>query len=260
MSHLRIRWFRSELVMITLDSVVVPAFFIPSSYFTVSPADTPLIKSLSTKVSRTEIDSFCFVTRDTVAASVLVIGFPNGGMPLTLIEVLKKSARDGRRFIRNLYTCRAKQLLWFQSKGFIVLSFQNSKIRRFQNSKIRRFKKGIFQDKEPSCFGFKTIPCRDFKATYCLYFKTNIYRALTSTLIQNKYFIVHWFQTKEFTRDLNSKQGFIALRVQAGHKELCIIHGRHKRIFHCTSRIFGMHMVEELLSCICSWQTSWLHV
>lgn len=73
----------------TLVSVVEPAFFMPTSYFIVSPADTPMVKSLSTSVSITFIDISGFVARATVASAVSSIGFPNGGVPVTLKENVK---------------------------------------------------------------------------------------------------------------------------------------------------------------------------
>lgn len=76
--------------MATLVSVVAPVFFMPASYFIVSPADTPMIESLSTSVSMTFIDISGFVVRATVALAVLsIIGFPKGGVPVTLHEVVE---------------------------------------------------------------------------------------------------------------------------------------------------------------------------
>lgn len=80
--------------MSTLESVVAPTFFMSASYSIVSPADTPLIKSLSTNVSLTRFKDICdFVVRATVATAIPFSGFPNGGVPSTLSSWLKFGAK-----------------------------------------------------------------------------------------------------------------------------------------------------------------------
>lgn len=86
--------------MSTLESVVAPTFFMSASYSIVSPADTPLIKSLSTNVSLTRFkDISDFVVRATVATAIPFSGFPDGGVPSTLSSWFKLGAKIRGKYL-----------------------------------------------------------------------------------------------------------------------------------------------------------------
>lgn len=63
---------------------MVPSFVMVMVYSTVSPADSPMIVSLSTKSSWMSIPTLSVVENVTVADEVVVNGAPNGGVLVTL--------------------------------------------------------------------------------------------------------------------------------------------------------------------------------
>lgn len=63
---------------------MVPSFVMVMVYSTVSPADSPMIVSLSTRVSWMSIPTLSDVENVTVADEVVVNGAPNGGVLVTL--------------------------------------------------------------------------------------------------------------------------------------------------------------------------------